>query len=380
MSRLARRIGFACLAVLLLGSVLRADDEPAPTAARAPLGPSWRELGVSAYERGDHDEAVYQWRRWLEADPRDETTWYDLACSYALLGRTELAIAAYERAVDAGWHDAAHAKEDPDLASLQSDARFQTALRRTTESAGAEGPKEAVRHWVRIVTLGTYLALLPPDYEKSGRAYPLVVILHGAGSSETGHGTLADRLGREGVIWVVPRAPYPTFQTARATGRPGWISRPEDADPDAIRPFDPTAMYVDTILAAVADARKRYRVEGERFHVLGHSMGAYGANILAALHPDLVATYLAYAGGLPEEVGTKERLHAEAQNHVRAWLVHGRSDKTVDPAGSEDAARRLEAAGVETHLTMLDDVDHRVRPPALEAMRRWLDEAVRNPK
>ena len=71
----------------------------------------------------------------------------------------------------------------------------------------------------------------PPDYDSSNRRYPIFVILHGNGSNETSRGQLADDFGREGVIYVAVRAPYPSGGSA-GRGQPGYTAwPPETFDP-----------------------------------------------------------------------------------------------------------------------------------------------------
>jgi hypothetical protein len=56
--------------------------------------------------------------------------WYNLACSYALLGMTDKALAALERALQLGYSHLAHLHRDPDLLSIREDPRFARLLRR----------------------------------------------------------------------------------------------------------------------------------------------------------------------------------------------------------------------------------------------------------
>ncbi len=56
--------------------------------------------------------------------------WYNLACSYALLGMADKAFAALERALRLGYAPVAHLRRDPDLKSLRRDPRFVRLLRR----------------------------------------------------------------------------------------------------------------------------------------------------------------------------------------------------------------------------------------------------------
>ena len=56
--------------------------------------------------------------------------WYNLACSYALLGMDDRAFEALERALRLGYGHIHHLRRDPDLKSLRRDPRFARLLRR----------------------------------------------------------------------------------------------------------------------------------------------------------------------------------------------------------------------------------------------------------
>jgi predicted Zn-dependent protease len=62
--------------------------------------------------------------------PERPVPWYNLACTCALLGMKDKALAALERALRLGYAHAAHLARDPDLNSLRDDPRFARLLRR----------------------------------------------------------------------------------------------------------------------------------------------------------------------------------------------------------------------------------------------------------
>jgi len=68
------------------------------------------------------------WQKGLEVDlklsrlrPDDAFVFYNLACSYALLSQTRLSLAALSKAIDLGYNDFKHLREDPDLENLLKD-------------------------------------------------------------------------------------------------------------------------------------------------------------------------------------------------------------------------------------------------------------------
>lgn len=82
------------------------------------------------------------WNEGLEVDlrlvrlvPGSPTAHYNLACSYALLGRSEPALDALEHAVELGYDDDAFLVRDEDLASLREEQRFRALIERIRSSA-----------------------------------------------------------------------------------------------------------------------------------------------------------------------------------------------------------------------------------------------------
>lgn len=80
--------------------------------------------------RGHHARALQVDRRLVRLQPEKPIAWYNLACSYALLGFRDLAFAALQRSLELGYRHIDHIKRDPDLKSLRRDARFARLLRR----------------------------------------------------------------------------------------------------------------------------------------------------------------------------------------------------------------------------------------------------------
>lgn len=80
--------------------------------------------------KGQYGRALLMDRRLVRLLPDRPIPWYNLACSYAVLGMTEPAIAAISRALELGYRYIEHLRRDPDLKSLRLDPRFVRLLRR----------------------------------------------------------------------------------------------------------------------------------------------------------------------------------------------------------------------------------------------------------
>jgi len=86
-------------------------------------------LGASILARvGNHEKSVEWARRALAIDPEEPSIVYNVACAYALIGRTEDALACLQRVMEHGDFLKNWAAKDSDLDSLRSDPRFHALL------------------------------------------------------------------------------------------------------------------------------------------------------------------------------------------------------------------------------------------------------------
>lgn len=76
------------------------------------------------------------WQKGLEIDlklsglrPEDALVFYNLACSYALLNQTRAALGALTKAIDFGYDDFEHLKDDSDLDNLLKDEHFKQYIK-----------------------------------------------------------------------------------------------------------------------------------------------------------------------------------------------------------------------------------------------------------
>ena len=82
---------------------------------------------------GRYDESLAADLQVVEREPDRADFRYDLACSYALLGRKDEALVELNKAVDLGFDDSDHLRQDPDLDGLRLDPRFAELLARVDD-------------------------------------------------------------------------------------------------------------------------------------------------------------------------------------------------------------------------------------------------------
>jgi tetratricopeptide (TPR) repeat protein len=86
--------------------------------------------GNNLAARGQYARALQVDRRLVRLLPDRPVPWYNLACSYAVLGMVDPAFAALQRALELGYRHVDHLRRDPDLKSLRHDPRFARLLRK----------------------------------------------------------------------------------------------------------------------------------------------------------------------------------------------------------------------------------------------------------
>lgn len=65
----------------------------------------------------------------VAARPADPTAHYNLACRYALLKQSDMALVSLRKAVELGYRDFQFMEEDRDLDSIRKDPRFRQLVR-----------------------------------------------------------------------------------------------------------------------------------------------------------------------------------------------------------------------------------------------------------
>jgi TolB-like protein/tetratricopeptide (TPR) repeat protein len=94
-----------------------------------PNDPRALSLGAAELSHDGQPERALEWaRRAAAAAPDDPAVWYNVACTYAGLGRNEEALALLAKNFSRGFGDREWVARDPDFAHLRDDPRFQALL------------------------------------------------------------------------------------------------------------------------------------------------------------------------------------------------------------------------------------------------------------
>lgn len=185
-----------------------------------------------------------------------------------------------------------------------------------------------------------YGMFVPKKYNDSGRKWPLIFFLHGAGERGDNvdlvlkHGPLKEALLREDFPFLVaaPQCPEP------AKGAPPlsitWPQNEED------------------LLRILKEVETKYRVDTSRVYLTGLSLGGFGSFYMAEKYPDMWAAVAPICGG-------GEAAKVKAYLNTPFWVFHGKKDTVVPFNRSVEMVDAMKAAGhKDVKITLYPEATH----------------------
>jgi tetratricopeptide (TPR) repeat protein len=88
-----------------------------------------RVIGNLLSLKGRFAEGLLVDKRLVQLRKGDPLAYYNLACSYALLKKSDQAIHTLRRALELGYRDFRYLREDQDLSSIRQDPQFRSLLK-----------------------------------------------------------------------------------------------------------------------------------------------------------------------------------------------------------------------------------------------------------
>jgi len=184
-----------------------------------------------------------------------------------------------------------------------------------------------------------YLLFLPKDYEtKSGKHWPLILFLHGAG--ERGN----------------------DVRKVAIHGPPNYVTKHPDFPFIVVSPQCPEGEHWsnDILLGLLDEMIRRYAVDTRRIYLTGLSMGGYGSWDLGMSYPEKFAALVPICGG-----GQMITLLLTSRSKPRelkslpVWAFHGAKDPVVPVEETERMVDALKKVGAkEVKLTIYPQAGH----------------------
>lgn len=180
-------------------------------------------------------------------------------------------------------------------------------------------------------TLHPYVVYVPRAYDP-GKAWPLVVFLHGRGER-----------GRDGLVQT--EVGLPSAIRRHAERFPCLVLMPQCPDD---RHWDGARDIVETAFALTLHT---YNVDPRRIYLTGLSMGGYATWHYGAAKPDVFAALMPVCGG-------GDPADAEALATLPVWAFHGADDAVVPVEESRRMVEAVRAAGGDIQYTEYPDTGH----------------------
>src|SRR5262245_36376384 len=145
---------------------------------------------------------------------------------------------------------------------------------------------------------GKYWVFVPHDY-KGDKAYPVILFLHGAGST----GSDGDKQVKGGLATAIRKQEksFPFIVVFPQSQEKTWKAGSKDAK---------------RALAILDEVQKSFKVDEQRVYLTGLSMGGFGTWSLAAAHPERWAAIAPICGGGDPKSAARFK-------DLPCWCFHG---------------------------------------------------------
>lgn len=198
-----------------------------------------------------------------------------------------------------------------------------------------------------------YRILFPEDYDKT-KAYPLVLVLHGAGErgedneKQLTHGSKlfidsAVRVNFPAIV-IFPQCPEDEYWASVKIDRE---RTPMTLDFDYTRPM---TRPLSSVMELMDDLGKNEAIDDRRIYITGLSMGGMGTFEAVHRYPEMFAAAMPICGGGDEERYQKSR--------TPFWVFHGSIDAVVNVKYSHAMVAKLKFQKMKVKYSEYPGVNH----------------------
>jgi len=253
-------------------------------------------------------------------------------------------------------------------------SRFVTVAALTALLASPGVAQEAV-HVPAPVLLKSLLRL--PASLDSENPVPLVIGLHGGGSSAEGFMDLWDGVEGTEFAYLVLQGPYPVPGSSEPSF--DWAMWPS-ADPTLMRRAGD--LLPDYVVAAIAEVRRQVNISD--VYLLGFSQGAIYSYLIGVEIPEQLKGLVVLSGpGLASPIHTPftdepalpnwiETGDIEAASGLRVFLAHGRSDTAAEFALASESRDVLVRNGYDVTFRAFDGGHEAPPQEVLTEIAAWI--------
>jgi phospholipase/carboxylesterase len=210
--------------------------------------------------------------------------------------------------------------------------------------------------------------LVTPDNFEPGAGWPMVVLLHGFGTSMYDLAGLASAIDANGYVYALPNGPYPLDFGNGPVGYSWMTGRQGVADPPADAPSLDELLdgFMEEVLAQTGAERGKC--------VLGGFSQGGGLTLRYGLPRPETFTGLAVLSGLfrdPEAM----RQQLPLERSQRVFIAHGSRDDRIPVDAGRGAKAFLDEAGYDAVYHEYD-MGHEITAAVLRDLVPWLHETL----
>ncbi|MFP5261855.1 MAG: prolyl oligopeptidase family serine peptidase [Blastocatellia bacterium] len=114
---------------------------------------------------------------------------------------------------------------------------------------------------------------------------------------------------------------------------------------------------VEDTYDAIKSVSRDYKIDASRIYLTGHSMGGYGAWLVAAERPEVFAAIAPVSGGPPAQGEALAGLLQKVKG-IPALVAHGARDGIVMPERSREIVSAAQKAGMKVTYLEVPEADH----------------------
>jgi phospholipase/carboxylesterase len=219
--------------------------------------------------------------------------------------------------------------------------------------------------------IGTDLVYLVKEPAQLTAKTPVLILLHGYGSSETDLFDLSKVLDPAFIVFSL-RAPYP-MESGFA-----WYHLEFLPDQQFRYNYQQAQQSRRQVLAFISKACAAYGVDSSQVFLMGFSQGAILSYDIAMAAPQKIKGVLALSGRIMEESKTLKTDWANLAA-VKFFIAHGHSDNVIKIADAEKAHVFLKSKKVADLTYNTYEMPHVLNGRELNDIKRWLKKEI-NPE
>ncbi|MCK5279155.1 MAG: alpha/beta hydrolase [Cyclobacteriaceae bacterium] len=208
----------------------------------------------------------------------------------------------------------------------------------------------------------------PNDYD-SEKALPLLISLHGGGSSYNSFKNLWNRFESPQFIMATPQAPYKWLMEDKIGY--DWAAWPTGDLVLMQKALKLTSNYIDNLIQSLTD---KYNIS--EVYLMGFSQGSIITQVAGINNHDLLDGIIILSGPEINHPGKSEIVWPSEEtvqfaNHLRVFIAHGKSDEIVDIEFANKSKVQYEKIGYNVSFFEFEG-GHEINVEAMKEIEKWI--------